>query len=1049
MLKIIIIKKRFINGLLLLSILTLVSACIDSQPEPPVQIIEQIDNSDGEGTEEEQDEAGEDEAGEEESDGEDTNKNDSDGEQVSLDFQMTIEAEDYVSFQDSDASNQGGAYKNDGVDIEATTDDGGGYNVGWTQVGEYLTYSITLPMGSYELTTRVASETSTGSYNVFIDDKLIGTDSVSSTGGWQIFETHDVGGFSVTNEAEYQIKLEVIGPNFNINWLKIESVLDTDNDGISDSKDVCPDSPIDSVVNGVGCPDSDNDGVFDDRDQCENTEVGSDVDYYGCLQLAKLIEVDNAGLMLVGGIDSLKPSFTLYTFDGDVNQQTSQCNDDCAINWPPLLATDNSADGVSGLNLIVRDDTSKQVTFEGKPLYFYSGDALAGDKAGENFDTWHTVTFGQVGNIVALYNPTTPKEPLIHYTADNNVITKFSDRGRDRHAKEDQFQQYDHYLSHYWTHRTARFKFTDTVANGGDTILIEWVSEWKLQALEFRAWYSGMNTVAQYHGNYEPDVVEHGRGTYDNELEKTSEIGEQFKYSLEISEYRDLNGSREPLAVGQHMEIEVSQFLDGVPEGRSNYYGTTYLYQVGLGKMVPWKTVGDFDDKSSERENSHPIPKEGWLGGETTLPYQYTNEPNDHYMQMATNLSSVNGQPFVLGRRIHHTSMEDGSHDEAPENGIFTEMVGLTTDRYVSHSCASCHVRNGRAAPVEIGESLTKWVFKVANASGETHPQLGNVLQPQNDQEVESEGQVVIANWVDVGGLRKPQYQFTGETPPLFSARIAPSIIGLGLLEAIAEETILANEDVDDTVAPFGISGRAQRVTDPVTEEIRLGRFGWKAGTSSIRHQAAAALNTDMGVRTSVLPNLDCGSAQKANDQCSNASTILPDTDLDNLVKYLALLGVRAQRDLDDPDVQLGKQLFTDIGCADCHTPTLQTSPYHPHQELSDQTIHPYSDLLLHDMGTGLADNLGEGLASGAEWRTTPLWGIGLSACVTGGVVNSMGGQGNEICTPVHSYLHDGRARTIEEAILWHGGEGEVSKLAYEALSSVEKSVLLAFLESL
>jgi CxxC motif-containing protein (DUF1111 family) len=204
-----------------------------------------------------------------------------------------------------------------------------------------------------------------------------------------------------------------------------------------------------------------------------------------------------------------------------------------------------------------------------------------------------------------------------------------------------------------------------------------------------------------------------------------------------------------------------------------------------------------------------------------------------------------------------------------------------------------------------------------------------------------------------------------------------------------------------------------------------------------------------MVVMTSVLPSPDCASAQRVRDECGNDQPEINDQHLNNLVKYIALLGVPAQRGLDDPQVEQGQGLFSSIGCVDCHTQTLQTSIYHPFSELRDQTIHPYTDLLLNDMGEGLADNLGEGNASGAEWRTTPLWGIGLSACVTGGVENPVGGQGNEVCTPQHSYLHDGRARTIDEAILWHGGESEVSKVKYETLSDTDEAALLAFLKSL
>jgi len=155
---------------------------------------------------------------------------------------------------------------------------------------------------------------------------------------------------------------------------------------------------------------------------------------------------------------------------------------------------------------------------------------------------------------------------------------------------------------------------------------------------------------------------------------------------------------------------------------------------------------------------------------------------------------------------------------------------------------------------------------------------------------------------------------------------------------------------------------------------------------------------------------------------------------------------VRARRDLESPEALRGETLFDDLGCASCHVTELQTGKYHPLAELREQTIHPYSDMLLHDMGPGLADNLGEKEATGAEWRTTPLWGIGLSACVTGGVEGPFQQQ---TCAPHHSYLHDGRARSLEEAILWHGGEGQKSKDAYAALPAADKAAVIAFLESL
>ncbi|MGJ8693502.1 MAG: carbohydrate-binding protein, partial [Thalassotalea sp.] len=722
---------------------------------------------------------------------------------------IIIQAEDYLNYFDVSPTNEGGAnYRNDQVDIENTTDEGAGYNIGFTEASEWLTYSVTLAAGTYAITTRVAADTGGGKYTLSINNQTIGTDTMSSTGGWQVFESHHSNSFAITS-GTHTLRLDVNSGPFNINWLKIYAVIDDDQDGIANNLDSCPNTLANSTVNNLGCPDSDQDGVFDNLDNCPATEPDSYVDFFGCKTVKQLIEVAFNNDILVGGDDSPNPGFTLYTFSNDNGSSGSNCNNDCASNWPPLLVTDGVASGVPDLSTITRADGTIQVTYDNKPLYFYIGDTAKTTTQGANIPGWQVQEYGLFGDISPLYTSSTLQEHAIIYDTSDAVITKLADRGRDRHAKEDQFQQYDHYLSHYWTHRTARYKFTDYVAKGGSSILIEWVTEWQLDALEFRAWYSGMNTVAQYHGNYEPNVVTVGSGTFDDDLIQTSTSGDQYKYSLTINEFRGLNGDSAPLSIGQHMEIEVSQFLLGVPEGRTNYYGTTYLYQVGKGGMVPWQTVGDFDNKSSERENSHPIDKSGWLGGNTTLPYQYTNEPNDHFMQMATNLSSLNGQPFVLGRRIHHTSFVDGSHDEDPANGVFAELGGKSGPHYVNTSCANCHERNGRAAPAPIGEALDKWVFKIANADGQADANRGKVLQPSNTGVVTAEGTVAIASWTEVNGLRSPNYYFSTGTPEKFSARIAPQLVGLGLLEAIPEEAILALADVNDEFAPFGISGKA------------------------------------------------------------------------------------------------------------------------------------------------------------------------------------------------------------------------------------------------
>jgi CxxC motif-containing protein (DUF1111 family) len=214
-------------------------------------------------------------------------------------------------------------------------------------------------------------------------------------------------------------------------------------------------------------------------------------------------------------------------------------------------------------------------------------------------------------------------------------------------------------------------------------------------------------------------------------------------------------------------------------------------------------------------------------------------------------------------------------------------------------------------------------------------------------------------------------------------------------------------------------------VIDPETGLLRLGRFTYRGGRATVMHQVASALNTDMGVTTSIFPILD--------GDTSSGPVEIAEGDLTNWTKYVSLLGVSARRDLTSSLTATGQALFGSASCWKCHTPTLQTSPYHPYAELRNQTIHPYTDLLLHDMGAGLADNMGEGNATGSEWRTSPLWNIGLTADVSLG----------------EAYLHDGRARSLEEAILWHGGEAEASKEAFRNMSAAERAALIAFLKSL
>ncbi len=639
------------------------------------------------------------------------------------------------------------------------------------------------------------------------------------------------------------------------------------------------------------------------------------------------------------------------------------------------------------------------------------------------------------------------------------VVTRFGDRGRDRHAKDiTTSDRYDHYLAHYWQYRTARVQFEDYVPTGQSLIRATFITESELGAREFRVWYWGLTTSGQFHFNpqkqeqkvnpNETGVVNHGRGTWNNNFEKISESGTQFKYSLDIVNKWENGGQiQRPLQVGTNMEFEISQFLLAPPAGaRLNYYGTSYVYVIGTPGMAPFEWQRGVNLPGGANDGT-PIAAAGLLGGATTLGYNYSNEPAGRFIQMATNLSPVNTQLFVEGRRVHHTNFENGSHDERLDNPIWAEQIGKAGSRYINHSCAACHVRNGRALVADVGRELEKWVFKVGDASGGPDPLIGSVLQPAvTGAAAVGEGRVTLGAWTTLpNGLRSPNYVFSNGTPARFSARIAPQLVGMGLLDAVSESTILEWADPDDLNAD-GVSGRPSLVVDPVTGQTRLGRFGYKAATFSLAHQVALALNKDIGVMTRMLPNPDCGSRQA---QCGAAGQELSDADFDKLVKYNSLLGVPARRNYADT---AGETLFNRVGCAGCHRPTMTTSPFHPFAELRSQIIHAYTDLLLHDMGEGLADNHGEGTASGAEWRTAPLWGLGhaVSVMLADQKANDTVSLRRDVSDVNRiGFLHDGRARTIEEAILWHGGEALSSKRAYEALRVEDRAEVLKFLNDL
>lgn len=387
---------------------------------------------------------------------------------------------------------------------------------------------------------------------------------------------------------------------------------------------------------------------------------------------------------------------------------------------------------------------------------------------------------------------------------------------------------------------------------------------------------------------------------------------------------------------------------------------------------------------------------------------------------------------------------------------------------YNARSCQRCHIKDGRGHPPEDGDSNAISMFlrvsipgpeKAAIAAIKDYiatlpdPTYGTQLQDFGVQGHVSEYHlkisyaekiVTLADGTQVS-LRQPTYTAAnlgyGPLHPdaMLSPRVAPQMIGLGLLEAIPASDILAGADPDD-VDRDGISGRLNVVWSVEFDQPMLGRFGLKAGSPTVKQQSAEAFAGDIGISSPLFPS-GAGECTAAQTVCQNAlhgdgddrGTEVDAEALELVTFYSRNLAVPARRGAEDPLVLRGKQVFYDTGCTSCHTPSFVTHRLEDQPAQSFQLIWPYSDMLLHNMGPDLADNRPEARATGQEWRTPPLWGIGLTQQVSG-----------------HSYfLHDGRARSLLEAVLWHGGEAEAQRDAIIEMQAEDRAALIAFLKSL
>lgn len=365
-------------------------------------------------------------------------------------------------------------------------------------------------------------------------------------------------------------------------------------------------------------------------------------------------------------------------------------------------------------------------------------------------------------------------------------------------------------------------------------------------------------------------------------------------------------------------------------------------------------------------------------------------------------------------------------------------------------SCINCHRNDGGGFP-SAGSATSGLLMRISQSGTDSHggalavDGYGTQLQDQAVFGYQPEANVQITftespfTYPDgsEASLRMPTYTLQNlylgiGVPYMLSPRLAPPVVGMGLLADIPDNTIESFVDEGDENGD-GITGKINRVYDGYTGQISIGRFGLKANTSSLITQVATAYQQDMGITTYVHPDENSFGQQQWPSATNTGKPELPDSMLNATTFYVRTLAVPARRNVNDPDVQAGSILFNQINCSGCHRPTIMTGPDFTVPQLSGQRIHPYTDLLVHDMGDGLADNRPDFLATGKEWRTQPLWGLGLLQRTTGTAF----------------YLHDGRARTIEEAILWHDGEAAKSKQAFTQLTRDQRAQLMKFLNSL
>jgi CxxC motif-containing protein (DUF1111 family) len=622
------------------------------------------------------------------------------------------------------------------------------------------------------------------------------------------------------------------------------------------------------------------------------------------------------------------------------------------------------------------------------------------------------------------------------------LTVKLAGRFRDRHPNE---ERYDHYVDTYFAGPT----FDLTLVDHGDAVDVTIAPQ------------ASMNVTAVDFKNYEC----FGSGMGGAVPSPTPLCYSPPALAAVGVRAANMGGSVfttrvDALSYGQLLDFELT-FVRS-----RTYYTEWFQYFVGSGRLQP--------------KVRHP-----WAHAAGDQSVTDVTLDEFGYAQHVPNLTPAELRDFISGkvlfeadfqthvgynppttydcpRGIDPGTMVPSIVPPPPPSPVFTAgnaytnlaLASIPRPGDTASACFSCHHLDGKGRPPD-DKGMGNLLLKLF----EDDPTYGTVLDQRNPSGGAPEVQATVT-WETVKGafadgtpydLRKPVVHLgslrDGPLSPSthLSPRIPRPVFGLGFLEAVPEETILGLADPDDANGD-GISGRPNYVNDAATGAKVLGRFGWKAGVASLREQAALAFVNDMGITSPLFPKHRCGATQTSClSTMQGAAPQLSNSDLDHIQSYLRGLSVPPRRNYDDPKAIAGKAIFAGIGCIKCHLPNLVTSSTYAVPEMRGIDVQPFTDLLLHDMGDGLADDasIEEGTATGREWRTCPLWGNGTGTAVMYPAIDAFDPNGHP--PPGGVYLHDGRARSLIEAILWHGGEAEAARNAFLSMGAPDRAALLAY----